>query len=252
MPAKFWLYLALHVILFITGVLLTKGENSIVQAIGTSLVAAGITGWVIFLYLFVSSQSAERQALIESTGLKKAFPYRSIAMREEYEERLRKARDKIDVMGFGLRSLREDLADQFSSWAERASVRILLIDPEFPDGQESFAEIRDKEEGNSPRSIHNDVLTFIQETSNLAGANSKFQIRLYRAIPSVNYFRIDNEAFWGPYFVGVQSRNTPTFLVSGSGTLFAPLATHFEKLWSDPELSRAVPSEWMGDEWQLS
>ncbi len=248
MTTKFWLYLALHFILFLVGVFLTQSENAICGAIGASLVAAGITGWVIFLYLFVSSQAAERQMLIESTGLKEVLQYRSVSVRGKYEERLNRARKKVDILGFGQRALRQDLSSQFAKWAATVHFRILLIDPEFPDTDTPLAAIRDIEEGDPPGTIRTDVLTFVKETADLARKNSRFQIRLYRALPVINYFRIDNEAFWGPYFVGVQSRNTPTFLVNSSGFLFVPLADHFEKLWSDPQLSRSVPTEWLSDE----
>lgn len=243
MTAKHWLYLALHAILVLIGAFLCTLGNLWVS-IGTSLIAAGVAGGVIFLYLFVSSRAAERLSVADNLGLRAAFSFRSVAIREEYETRLRKAHEQIDILGFGLRSLREDLGKEFTSWADRTKVRILLQDPEFPDKTISLGNIRDLEEDNPPGSIEKDVRAFIALAAPLLKSNPRFKVRLCRAIPSINYFRIDNEAFWGPYFVKMQSRNTPTFLVDRSGTLFSPLAEHFDQLWSE-RFSRDIPASWM-------
>jgi hypothetical protein len=58
------------------------------------------------------------------------------------------------------------------------------------------------------------------------------EIRLYRALPLINIFRIDDDLFWGPYLLEDQSRNYPTLLVRSPGWLFQRLEQHFEMLWS--------------------
>ena len=89
---------------------------------------------------------------------------------------------------------------------------------------------------------------FIRRTRSLIVRRSdspRFQVRLYKCLPSVNIFRIDDELFWGPYLIREQSRNTPTFIVRKGGILFDTLAKHFNTIWSDPELSRPVPAGWL-------
>src|SRR5436305_2439537 len=148
MTAKHWIYLIMHVVLLLLGVLFSQSAKPILAGIGSSLIAAGISGWVIFLYVFVSASIAERISLVESSGIKSVFTFRSVLIREQYEKRLAKAKEGIDLVGFGLRALREDYADDFAKWATRAEVRILIIDPEFPSPQYSLATLRDREEGN--------------------------------------------------------------------------------------------------------
>lgn len=245
MTAKHWIYLILHIILVLLGVLFSQSTKPILAGIGSSLIAAGISGWVIFLYVFVSVSMAERISLVESSGIKSVFTFRSVLIREQYEKRLAKAKEGIDLVGFGLRALREDYADDFVKWATRAEVRILIIDPEFPSPRSSLATLRDREEGNREGSIKDDVKAFIMASAPLLKRQDiRFNVRLYRAMPNINYFRIDNEAFWGPYFLGTQSRNTPTFLISKGGSLFPLFAEHFERLWSK-EFSREIPQDWL-------
>ena len=246
MNTKHWIYLLLHFALALIGTIFSqKSNNPIWAGIGSSLIATGVSGWIIFLYVFISSRTAERVALLESSGIRSVFPFRSILIREQYEERLRKAKEGIDLIGFGLRALREDYAGDFGKWATQAQVRILLLDPEFPSSEESLAILRDREERSREGSIRDDVMAFIRvATPLLKQRDGRFKVRLYKAMPNINYFRIDNEAFWGPYFLGTPSRNTPTFLISRGGNLFPLFAEHFEKLWSD-EFSREIPPDWL-------
>lgn len=62
-------------------------------------------------------------------------------IRDEYHTRLAKARH-IDLVGFGLSAFREDYINDFVGWSH--SVRILLIDPDFPTRQHSLATVRRK------------------------------------------------------------------------------------------------------------
>jgi hypothetical protein len=175
----------------------------------------------------------------------RSFRIDPIPIRHKYEERVHKAHEAIDVIGYGLRALREDLGAEFGAWAQRANVRILLVDPDFPNTTSAIADLRDAEEGNPQDSIRKDVRGFIYQCAELIKHNKRFQVRLYQSIPAINYFRVDDEAFWGPFFVGMPSRNVPTFLIARSGFLFAPLLAHFENVWSN--LSRDIPPEWLLD-----
>ena len=155
------------------------------------------------------------------------------------------AHDSIDVLGFGLRSLLEDYGDQFESWSARCTIRVLLLDPEFPSARTPYADQRDREENNQQGDIGRDVREFVRRTATLAERpGTRFQVRLFRCLPSVNIFRIDDKLFWGPYLVGSQSRNMPTFVVKKGGHLYDVLGKHFESIWSRDDLSRPVPDAW--------
>jgi hypothetical protein len=245
---RHWVYLLLHLVVFMAGVLIVRVGGAIASGLGSSLVAAAVAGWVLFVWVLVNQDQARRIEILARLGLIDAFTARSTHIKEQYDQRLAGARQCIDIMGFGLRQLREDYNNEFAVWASRAQVRILLIDPEAPDPAFSNADQRDSEEGNAPGSIAADVQEFVQKTTAVRAANpTRFQVRLYTALPSVNIFRVDDELFWGPYLVRTQSRNTPTFLVKRGGGLFDRLAGHFDELWSDPSLSHepqaALPTD---------
>ncbi|OAI45016.1 hypothetical protein AYO43_08640 [Nitrospira sp. SCGC AG-212-E16] len=168
-------------------------------------------------------------------------------IRQDYVQRLEKAEEQIDIIGFGLSSFREDFLDDFSKWKQRANVRILLVDPEFPSGELSYANQRDTEEKNSLGKIASDVRKFVEVVGSLISEDGDrvFDIRLYRCLPSLNIFRIDDELFWGPYLVGEQSRNSPTFLVQRGGILFDRFTRQFECIWKDDKFSRPIPKAWL-------
>jgi hypothetical protein len=206
--------------------------DSISQGIGGSLVATGMAGLVLFLYVRSSDTLRERLEVFTHAGMTSIFPHRSVRIRGEYDRRFRDAK-KIDLAGYGLSSFREDYRDMFVEWSERIDVRILLPDPDFPTEASRLADQRDKEEGRTIGDTHRDILAFEETINQMTDLDrSRFQVRRFRAIPAINFLRIDDEIFWGPYLIGEQSRNTPTMLVTKGGFLFDVLTSHFERLWN--------------------
>lgn len=235
-----WVYLLLHVIVFVVGVLFVREKSAVASGVGASLIAAAIAGWVLFVWVMVNQEQARRLDVLARVGLVDVFTARSTRIKERYDERLSGARQSIDIMGFGLRQLREDYRNDFEAWAGRAHVRILLIDPEAPASAMSHATQRDREEGNPTGGIAADVREFLAQTAAVRARHpDRFQVRLYSALPSIDIFRVDDEVFWGPYLMKTQSRNTPTFLVARGGGLFDRLVEHFDALWNDDEFSHA-------------
>jgi hypothetical protein len=240
------LYWALHVIVFMIGVALMKSDSQKLVSVGESLIAAGIAGFVIFWYVLETERVSSLLEALHDFGLRKIFASRGVSIRPEYDAAFAKVSDSMDVLGFGLRSLIEDYEGSFESWAARAKIRVLIIDPEFPSSRSSLAEQRDREENNQKGDIGRDVREFIRRTAGLiAKGDGRFQVRLYKCLPSGNIFRIDDTLFWGPYLIGSQSRNMPTFVVKKGGVLYDVFATQFEAIWSRDEFSRAVPPEWL-------
>lgn len=240
----FWL--VGHVIMFALGLFLTVIASQslykdIFLGVGGSLIAAGIAGEILFLYVAASQQTKDRLDLLAAAGLQQIFATRSVSIREEYHSRLRHAKE-VDILGFGLASFREDYGDQFGELSLKTSFRILLLDPTFPTPEISFASIRDREEGNNDGDIRRDVEAFEATVQRAIGlVRQNFQIRRLIALPSINIFRVDDEIFWGPYFISSQSRNMPTFLVKRGGFLYDQLEKHFEQLWANDQFSRPSP-----------
>jgi hypothetical protein len=234
-------YLLLHFVLVVVGVLITIHGGAFAISAGASLIATGITGWVLFAHLRLNENQQSLIDLLSLFGFVKAFDARGVRIKPEYEDRLNKARDRIDILGFGLRALREDYRDQFATWKRKAKVRILVIDPDFPSSGYSYASQRDKEENSSHGTIQTDVNAFLAEKRKLDDilSDHSFDLRFYTCLPSINIFRIDDELFWGPYLIGEPSRNTPTFLVRRGGILFERFVDHFECVWNSQDLSHA-------------
>jgi hypothetical protein len=226
-----WVYLLAHVVLIVLGYLLVLSRT--LEGVGASLIAAGITGIVVFVYIRFSQDAADRLRIMTDFGIVTAFEARAARIKPEYDSRIQSAKE-IDVMGFGLNALREDYRDQFQDWAQRCTVRVLLIDPGYPQTGASYAQQREQEEGDRAGSIAASVDAFLRETAHLREApNSRFQVRLYQCIPALNIFRVDNEMFWGPYLLGGPSRNNPTFIVKRGGILFDKLSGHFNIVWAE-------------------
>lgn len=225
-----WVYLLVHVVLIILGYALVLGGSSTVGAVGASVVAAGISGLVVFVYIRFSQDAADRLKVMNDFGIVTAFEARGARIKPEYDRRIRTAR-VIDVMGCGLNALREDYRGEFANWSQRCKVRVLLIDPGYPQTPNSYAQQREEEEGDRPGSIAASVESFIRDTADLPGTGDRFSVRLYGCIPALNIFRVDDEIFWGPYLTGGPSRNNPTFIVKKGGVLFDRLMTHFELIW---------------------
>ena len=249
---KHWVYISCHLILSLIGIIIMSVPGTgptidkLIKPIGGSLLAMGIGGTVLFLKVWIDQAESDRIKDIREFGLRRIFPFRSVAIRSEYDARLSRVSEAIDIIGYGLNHLREDHAGSFSTWATRAKVRILVIDPEFPSKESCMANLRDLEEGHDVGKICGDVMKLIRCCAPLIQDQSKdFQIRLYRCLPSINLFRIDANIFWGPYFIGDVSRNMPTFLMEADGRLSDNLREHFERIWTSDEFSRAIPEDWL-------
>jgi hypothetical protein len=207
------------------------------------MIATGASGIVVFGWVAFDEAEVERRRISETFGFVTAFPHRSIQIKEEYHRRIRRAGSNIDVMGYGLNALREDFVEEFREWSDRVHVRVLLVDADAPDGRSKYVDIRDREEGNSPGRTRAEVHRFVTDTYPLWSQRGNFQVRMATTLPSVNLFRIDDEAFWGPYLVSSQrygraSRNLPTMIVKRPGYMFDRLLDHFDEIWSNDRLSR--------------
>lgn len=185
----------------------------------------------LYLYVRLSEQTQNRLEVITRAGISSVFPHRSVRIKEHYDRRLRSAK-RIDLIGLGLSSFREDYAREFAEWSRRAKVRILVLDPDFPTEAESLADYRDLEEGGNKGEIRAAVEAFQRAVDNQAEIDrTRFELRRMRAVPVINLLRIDDEIFWGPYLMTERSRNTPTLLVHRGGFMFGHLERHFEATW---------------------
>ncbi|MBW6523277.1 hypothetical protein KZ810_07165 [Sphingomonas sp. RHCKR47] len=230
------IWLVVHLFLVLSGMLLmtTEGEKllgaTLAQSLGSGLLATGIAGMVLYLYVRMSEQTQNRLEVITAAGITGVFRHRSVRIKEHYDKRLHSAK-RIDLIGLGLSSFREDYARDFAEWSRKAKVRILVLDPDFPNRAHSLADYRDLEEGGAKGEIRADVVAFLRAVEDNAEIDrTRFEVRKMRSIPAINLLRIDDEIFWGPYLMAERSRNTPTLLVRG-GFMFDNLVQHYDETW---------------------
>lgn len=232
------LWMLMHAAILAIGVFVTDSsylsstfDDPITDAVGTSLIATGAAGMLLFVYVQRTDTLRNRLEIFTKAGLTSIFPNRAARIRHEYDARLKSAKE-IDVVGWGLSNFREDYGDQFSEWSQRRKVRILMVDPDYPSPNESIADLRDAEEKRPTGDIRRHVAAF-QEllTSEGLSHTEGFQVRLMGALPAINLLRADDEIFWGPYLMGLQSRNTPTLIAQRGGFLYDVLKAHFDAVW---------------------
>jgi hypothetical protein len=225
-PTALVYYLA-HALVIAIGVSLTLLHNTISTAVGTSLIATGAAGAFIYLYVARTDKARDAAEMLSDFGVAHIYERRAAQIRDEYATRLNKSRSQIDIIGFGLTDFRRDYMNQLASLAARATVRILLIDPDSP-----ACSLRDKEEHQREGTINEEVKDFISDFKARyhSNASDTLTLKLYTCLPLINIFRIDDEVFWGPYLVGQASGNTLTIRV-GRGKIFDQLTAHFEDIW---------------------
>lgn len=243
---RHWLYIVVHVAIGVFGFFLVIFSTPTwLQGVGASLIAWAIAGAGIFVYVLNNESLAGRLDILARFGIVNVYSARAARIKSEYDELIVHAREAIDVLGFGLTHFRQDYADALPSWAEKAKVRILLIDPDYPEPSGgSYANQRDREERDEAGTIASNVRQFIKTFAELI-SRGEVHVRLYRCLPSVNIFRIDDSLFWGPYLIKTASRNSPTLLVERGGELFDVFTKNFDDIWDDADLSRDVPGEWL-------
>jgi hypothetical protein len=231
------IWLSAHALLLLLGMLTMTTEGAGLfgatwaQSVGSSLVATGIAGLVLYLYVKSTERLQQQLEVVTKAGIVGVFRHRSVRIKEQYDTRVAKAK-QIDVIGLGLSAFREDCARDFAEWSRRANVRILLIDPDFPTRTQSLADMRDVEEGMPKGKIRTDVAAFEAEiAANPHIDTTRFQIRRMRTIPAINLFRMDGDILWGPYLMDQSSRNTPTIHATSGGFMFDELVRHFDETW---------------------
>jgi hypothetical protein len=155
-----------HTVMILLGSLILSAKSvqavlgvSVSEGIGGSLIATGVAGISLFLYVSGSDSMRARVEMFSKAGLSAIYAGRSVRIRDQYQERLAKAQ-RVDLIGYGLSAFRQDFVADFVVWSHRAQVRILLLDPDFPAREHSFADQRDREENHSVGHTRTDIEAF--------------------------------------------------------------------------------------------
>lgn len=172
------------------------------------------------------------------------YPGRSRPIKNEYETRIRHAYSAIDIMGLSLATFLYDYRDSLFEISKQVPIRILLIDPSFPEVSKSnsIAALRAKEEKREAGEIVSGVISWINfvkdNLSSYMKEDCRLKISLYSVIPTVNIFRVDGSLFAGPYLLGLDSRDTVTLLAQDKlhthqyQIIFNDYMYHFNETWN--------------------
>lgn len=237
------------------GLLIGKTSNTL-HSIGEGLAAAAFTGGLLTLYTWLElkdDEERERMAQARVTGV-----YSERAPDGyDFSASVASARHHVDILAFGLRNFRERIYPD-PPWPQEAAVRILLADPAFPSEEHSYARQRALEEQTAleqngidarlfVRSARPSILAAQEAADGEDAGDPTFEVKLFKCLPTLTLFRVDNVLLWGPYLTGQANQTCPLIQVEEGGFLFAAILEHFDRIWTDPARSTVVPDEWLAD-----
>ncbi len=206
-------------------------DNAVALSIACSILASAIVGLFTVSFLY---QEEEDREVIKRWGLTNIYRSRDV-MNTDCDKDLRKAREHIDYVGFGFRSLRDMESDTIRErLAAGAKIRFLVMSPDCP-----YLEEREKEEKCSPgeikKSIH-DLENWVREL-NKENKKNNIQLRYYNTLPLDYYNRIDNVVYMGPYWYNKTSQHTVSYKFIAGSEGYNLYTDYFDDLWEDKELT---------------
>ena len=197
-------------------------------SIGCSLIASSL---VILTQSFFLERVKENP--LNEWGIDRIFLSRS-EMNVESAPFLYKAKYKLDIVAFGLKSLRDTQTEKIENCLKRGvNIRIITMSPESP-----YVNQREKEEKCSDGYIKDSIEQLIRWATLLNSKNyrGKIIIQGYNCMTLDFYWRVDDNLYVGPYWYGIQSQPTITYKFTTDKKGFITYSDYFEKLWSDSEL----------------
>jgi len=227
-------YLFISAALIVSGIVMQFFEMFWMN-LGASLIASGIVGVMSLYIVYVRRQIERVKDKFFNWGLEDIFPDRSDKW--VYKRLIDNCENHLDIQAETLSRFYSDFKKELQVLDKKGvQIRLLLLDPESPQCKMREKEEEVSERGNLPDTIKNQTRDYFK-----LGLKN-LQLRWYKCTPSVNYFRVDEKAFFGSYFVGTVSRNSLTFFGRVNSLAVKWYTDHFEKVWE--KYSREVPAEW--------
>jgi len=225
------LILLLGIVLLLIGVFVSIGEKwaAVLTGIGCSLIASAIVSKLNAMYI---QKREEERVVIDKWGLRSVYSSRQ-EMNVPCDQYLHYAVSRIDMIGFGYRSLRDS---QDKLMREKASkgvcIRIISMNPDS-----KFLIQREKDEKVVSGSIRETILQlkdWVDELKSLSPDPEKIEVRFYDSLPQDFYFRVDDHVFVGPYQYGRLSQQTISYEYADKNSEgFCYYTGYFEDLWND-------------------
>lgn len=218
-------------VLIIVGILFVDEKpKTIFISIGASLVASAVVGYLASFYMF--KQKAEKE-ITETWGLRAIYKTRQ-KMNESCDKLVTEHSRCIDIMAFGLRSLRHAKSKEIENGVKRGlRLRVLAVSP-----QSEYLKQQDKIERKTIGSTANDILQLQEWIEHLNEIRPGCaELRYYDSFPLEFYFRVDETLFVGPYQYGRDSQQTISSEYK-DGQVFSFYTSYFSDLWADPNFCK--------------
>lgn len=164
------------------------------------------------------------EGIVDEWGLKDIQSGRGRAEEKQYKGHLNNCREKLHIQAITLTRFRHDMGEILEEKAKAGvEIRILLMDPE----SELCSWYEKVAPGRS--GLEEQIRTSAEYYNNLDARD--LEVRYYQGLPN-NYFRMDDEAFIGPYFIHNPGRSTVTLLGDVNRGIGEQYKENFEELWN--------------------
>lgn len=200
-------------------------------SIGCSLIASALV--IILTDLLVDRV---KDNPLDVWGIKKIYQSRS-KMNEDCAISLKRAKYKVDVVAFGLKSYRDDNEKLTKTLLQKGvNFRIITMHPDSP-----YVTQREIEENETSGQIKNTIEQLVSwaDGLNRKGYEGKIVVRGYSCMTLDFYWRADNDVYVGPYWYGLGSQRTISYKFE-DGKGFEMYSDYFDKLWNNSELLTAL------------
>ncbi len=227
--------LLVGILLMVIGLLLGKASPSValvMVGVGSSVVASAL---VFYLSSFMLVRQLEVQDIVSEWGLVAVYRTRA-EMNQKSNQYLGKAKGKLDIIAFGLRSLRDNMSSVIEERVKSGlSIRILTIDPNST--VVSLREIDEQQSDGSIKKTICDLASWVSQIRAHQASGSQVEIRFYNALPQDFYYRVDDHLFVGPYLFGKTSQQTISYEFRSGSLGFDYWTEYFDSLWSNRNFS---------------
>lgn len=227
-------------VLLLIGYVPSPTSRAFVEAIGTSLVAAGL----IAILMRLVHREEQREVI-------KVIAEDRNALNSEYHDRKYFARE-TDVMSVALSAALNELVNDSEDRLLRrvindgAQVRLMLLAPSAPYTQQRADEDDVPHEElctvlrhsiDQCKRVHDKLVRLHDDTGAQPRARRHprglFEIRMLQMCPHFTIYRTDDQILWGLYTSAHRGQFSPVLEVVRSRTLvFEHLVGHFERLWN--------------------
>lgn len=218
------------VILVLIGILssTTIGPTweAVIISVGASLIASAIVSYLTSIYIFKRKRAKD---ITEKWGLRTICETRA-EMNTIVTGRIEKAQNHLDIIAYGLSSLRESRTPLLKrKVAHGLNIRILTVDPNCELLKQKDAD-ENKQPGATAASIRA-LCKWIVELQKIQGA--KVEIKFCSSLPTEVFFRVDDYIYTGPYQWARDSQRSITMEYRNLGQAFEYYKEYFDGLWKN-------------------